>query len=633
MCGITGVLGTSRNKIVDLCHAIYHRGPDAQGTIAFEEIDMALGHTRLSIIDLDPRSNQPFLSECENYAIVFNGEIYNYVSLKIQLESKGYEFKTTSDTEVLLMWLIEYGADRISDLDGMFAFAFYNKKSKTLLLARDHIGEKPLYYSHAGKDFAFCSEIGPLLLLDWIDKRLNMEALKNYLFFLYTPAPDTLYNGIKEVEPGEFKLLKINKMSLTSDYFFRLEECLSTCEKERTEAEDVLLFNKEFSRSVESRLIADVPVGMFLSGGLDSNAIVAKAIELKDTKFDSFTMSYSDDVEAGEYNESGIAKRCADYYGIKNTAINLNNDETFAQSIKETVNMFSQPFGNATCLVSKILSTEVVKQRKVCLVGDGGDELLAGYPRYKALNIYKLFLWLPRPVKLLIANTVELFPESGFAATKIRRIRQFTQFYDRPIAEAYLNWVGYCTMEEIGRALNQPEHTRFYKYLSAIFCKFDSDPIRAASIVDLKSFVPFNLMQSADRTSMQSALELRSPFLAKELVLELLNTSSINKLSKKYNKPLLVKALRNILPEEILAQPKKPFNPPMRSLIRNNIKYIRQFISSDNSMLPNILDRSFIETEISDFEKGKRDNSTFLWGLSTLEEWLRKTYPTGLVVA
>jgi len=631
MCGIVGIIGDEYLKIKQLNSEISHRGPDAQNTFVNDESKISFGHTRLSIIDLDERSNQPFISACGNYHLVFNGEIYNYESLSKILLSKGYEFTTTSDTEVLLYWLIENGLNGVEELDGMFSFAFYNKDKNKLLMCRDHIGEKPLYYSYDSNNFAFCSEMTPILNLSWVDKRLNKSALKNYLFFLYSPPPNTLFNGIKEVFPGQALEVNLDDMVLKRSFYFVLEDMLK--EQNNSNEEDVSLFKECFKKSIKSRLKADVRVGMFLSGGLDSNAIVAQAIELNDTQFSSYTMSYSSDIEATEYDESRIAKLCADFYGIENTLINLHENESFSEKLDRSLEMFGSPFGNATSLVSDILSKSVSSQRKVCLVGDGGDELLAGYPRYKALNYLKRISLVPKVFISILLKLIKKLPESGVGATKIRRIRQFLESCHLPIEEAYLNWVGYSSMEAISKAMDYSGGMSFHNSLKSLFKEHSDDPIKAASLIDFKSFVPYNLMQSSDRTSMQHGLELRSPFLAKDLVMTMINIGSKNKLSRKYNKPLLVYALKNILPVDILNIPKKPFNPPMRSFMGENIKNVRVLLCSDSSLLPKLVSLDFIEKEISGFDNGTIDNSTYLWGLCSLETWLRHNYPDDLLVA
>lgn len=635
MCGIIGGVGlVTQQEIESLLTSIAHRGPDAQDVQDFNASSVTLGHVRLAIIDLDERSSQPMSSDCGRYHIVFNGEIYNYLALKETLLAKGYQFNTQSDTEVLLNWLIENGADGIDQLDGMFSFCFLDESAQSMLLARDHIGEKPLYYSHAKNNFLFCSEIAPMAQLDWVDKRLNLEALKNYLYFLYTAAPHTLYEGIKELAPGQCLKVDLKSSAIEINHYFSLSERLSSDPKINTAAEDVKTFMDGFEQAVSSRLIADVPVGMYLSGGLDSNAIAAQMRSLGVADFQTFTMGYASDKEADEYDESQIAKECANYYGVKNHCIDLGVNNHFLADLEKTISMFGQPFGNATCLVAERLSSMVSDSHKVCLVGDGGDELLAGYPRHKALRIYKSLRYVPKFIFSSLLSLVNLLPENGRHATKIRRARQFLEGCRLPMASAYLQWMGYKDFEAINKALSSTGATPFYNHLADTFRVFEADPVRAASIVDFLSFVPFNLMQASDRTSMSNSLELRAPFVAKNIVLTMCGLSSKNKFSKKYNKRLLVEGLLGVLPADILSKKKKPFNPPMRGIIMSNIKFIKKYLcSNDESLLVSLVGMDFIQNEVDDFEAGVKDNSSYLYGLATLECWLRKNYKNTIPVA
>lgn len=627
MCGIVGCLGniTQDIEFETLVNIMHHRGPDAHGSIDLENGRLQLGHVRLAILDLNNRSNQPLRSNCGNYILVFNGEIYNFKMLRELLSKKGYTFKTQSDTEVLLYWLIDNGASGINKLDGMFAFCFYDRKANKLLLARDHIGEKPLYYAIENNNFAFSSEIKLLTKLSWVDQRLHLEALKNYLHFLYTAPPHTLYAGVKELPPGHYLVIDTDDIQLEISSYFNLVDHLAHQPEIHSARHDSELFKKEFSQTIDSRLISDVPVGMYLSAGLDSNAIVAQAKSAHSTNFCTYTISYANDNEANEYDESQGARDCANYYGVTNRSIELDLSIDFLSMVKKSNDIFGQPFGNATCLVAEQLASVVSKSHKVCLIGDGGDELLAGYPRYKALKLHYLANYLPSILFTIILHIIAMIPENRFASTKIRRIRQFLEGCRLPISHAYLKWVGYQEYDTINKALKTTGTTKYYDDLAVQFKLFENDPPRAAAIVDFLSFVPFNLLQAADRTSMANSLELRSPFVAKDLVLSMLNMSSKNKFSWQYNKPLLVEGLKNILPNFILKKPKRPFNPPMRGLISKNFTTIRKYLSDhEHSQVIKLLSHEFIESELNTFEFGERDNSTYLWGLCTLECWLRE---------
>ncbi|MEM7173195.1 MAG: asparagine synthase (glutamine-hydrolyzing) [Pseudomonadota bacterium] len=626
MCGILGGVGLGNpEKIETLVDLIAHRGPDARRVERFDAEDLVLAHLRLAIIDVDDRSSQPMRSSCGRYHITFNGEIYNYLDLREELLAKGYEFRTQSDTEVLLYWLVDKGADGVDALDGMFAFCFYDQSAKQVLLARDHIGEKPLYYSQNGPNFAFCSEIQPLAQIEWVDKSLSRAALKNYLFFLYTVPPDTFYNGIKELAPGHYLTLDLETMAVRSHCYFDLVQRLAPVPEKNPASQDVRMFHDRFADSIRTRLIADVPVGMYLSAGLDSNAIVAQARHAHDKEFCSFTISYSADKEAKEYDESAKAQMCANFYGIENRHVDFHKPKSFLETAEKAVEMFGQPYGNVTCLVAEQLSDLAAKSHKVCLVGDGSDELHEGYPRYKALRVHRVFQALPNWLTSSAFRVVNLLPETSLGATTISRVRRFLDVARLPASQAYMHWLSYVDFERLNDTLCSTGTTEFYDQMVTVFERFEGDPARAAAIVDFLSFVPYNLMQGSDRTSMANSLEIRSPYVAKDLVLSMLSIASANKSSKKYNKRLLVEGLSKILPKQILGAKKKAFNPPLRSFVTQNLPQIREYLCNPtDSLLPKILTYEFVKKEIDDFQSGERDTSNYLWGLSTLECWLRQ---------
>lgn len=625
MCGIAGLSGGRPDQVLAMLEKIRYRGPDARGVMPFPAWDFTLGHARLAIIDLDDRSNQPMVSADGRHALAFNGEIYNYRELRARLQGLGREFLTSSDTEVVLQWLIEFGPDGIGDFDGMFAFAFFDDATGECLLARDPIGEKPLFYALQDGRFSFASELRCLTNLEWVDRRLDEESLRDYLCFLYPAPPATFYRGIRELEPGCLLICSPGRPGMSVRRYFDLAAELPVQPSSPAYASEVDIFRGEFRRAVESRLVADVPVGVYLSGGLDSNAIASEAVRIGAGNLAAFTMSYASDAEAGEYDESRIAVACARHYGMPDKLVRYPGAPEIQVALARVVDLFGQPFGNATCLPAADLAAEVARDRRACLVGDGGDELLVGYPRYRAVLLSGYIRRLPAAVRRVMLALAAIGGEGGRRATWVRRVRQFFEAAGRPPAQAYLHWVGYADVERINRALGTTGESRFYRRLREVFEKFGRDPVRAAEIVDFLSFVPFNLMQAADRTSMRHSVELRSPFLAPALVRRMLGLSSRNRRSLRRTKRLLVDALRDQLPPPILDQPKRPFNPPMRGFIRDNLDWIEAYLAGTASArLPRHVDRHFIAEEIAAFRAGARDNSTYLWGLCVLECWLRR---------
>lgn len=623
MCGIAGVLGYDEAALKGMLARLRHRGPDHDGIASLAGTGCCLGHTRLSIIDLDSRSHQPFFSPCGRYALVFNGEIYNFRELRLALEETGQRFRTTSDTEVLLFWLINHGTAGLDRLDGMYAFGFVDMKAQTLVLARDPIGEKPLYYAASRVDgrprFAFASEIKALLTLPDLDRSLDDEALLDYLRFLYTAPPNTLYQGIRELSPGSFLRLDLADGEVQGPRaFYSLEESIDYQEGATSEQGEKQ-FRNLFEQSVERRLISDVEIGIFLSAGIDSNAILAAAQNSeKLSALRTYTLEYEK-----ESDESHLARQIAADHGLSNTTIPFHQLD-WQHSLQRIVELFDQPFGNSTALVSDLIAREAAKSCKVCLVGDGGDELAIGYPRYKAIGFHQRLEWVPSSLSGFSRMCANWLTEGGRNATTIRRAKQFLQTLGRPLAESVLDWSTYLNTATLAWASGKKEcRTPFYNELLDTFTRQSRDPVRAATIVDLKSFVPFNLMQSADRISMAHSLELRSPFLSPLLVHGVVGLPSRGRMGTGV-KPLITGAYRNQLPQSVLSQPKRPFNPPIRNLLKSNLEHLCHDLLHRSARVHMILNSEFLKHEVNAFASGQRDNSTLLWGLATLEQWLQR---------
>jgi asparagine synthase (glutamine-hydrolysing) len=623
VCGIAGTVGYEPAVLNGMLDRLQHRGPDNSGITRIPGTQCALGHTRLSIIDLDPRSHQPFVSPCGRYVMVFNGEIYNFTALRQSLEQSGINFQTTSDTEVLLHWLIERGISGLPELDGMYAFGFVDIAARTILLARDAIGEKPLYFSEtlaSGRSqFAFASEIKALRGLPHIDRSLNRTAFLDFMRFLYTAPPHTLYQGIQELPPGHWMQVNLaTGRAQLPQAFYSLEASLSYDET-ATPQSAAETFRMLFEESVGLRLVSDAEIGIFLSAGIDSNAILAAAQSSSRVKgLHTYTLQYT-----SGHDESALAREIATVNGLPNETIRFDKLE-FHPAVSRMVDIFDQPFGNATALVSDRIAQQASHTCKVCLVGDGGDELAIGYPRYRAIDHFQTLSALPRSLTRLLQNLVHWIPEKGRYAIPIRRAKQFLHTVGQPLAESFLDWSTYLNTSTLAWATGSKDcRTEFYTELVETFLRQQQDPIRAAAIVDLKSFVPYNLLQSADRTSMAHSIELRSPFLSPRLIRGIAGLPSCVKMSHQ-TKPLITTAFADRLPEAILNQPKRPFNPPIGTLLRANLDELNRYLTAPSACIGTLLDPAFVRREMADFRAQRRDNSTFLWGLATLEHWLER---------
>jgi asparagine synthase (glutamine-hydrolysing) len=389
-------------------------------------------------------------------------------------------------------------------------------------------------------------------------------------------------------------------------------------------ADAAAAFRAALLRSVRLRLRSDVPVGLYLSGGLDSNAILAAARSVQPAlRLEAFTARWSGSREASARDESLDAAAAARFHGVPHHALEFGEDQGLQAAIDRVLHLFGQPFGNATALVADRLAGEASRLGRVCLVGDGGDECLAGYPRHRALLLHRRFAHLPGPLRDLPAAMADLVPERGSAATHVRRARAFLRSLSRPAGEAFLDWTGYVDQAGLERALGSRARSGLHAEMLALFERHAEDPIRAAALVDMRSFVPFNLMQSADRTGMAHPLELRCPYLAPPLVELALSLPARIKVRAGRTKPVLVDAFRASLPPGVVGRAKKPFNPPVRGWLARHGRELEQMLVGPGARVGEVLSPAWVRGEVASFRAGRRDNSTLLWGLATLEGWLR----------
>lgn len=624
MCGVAGVFGAGNDYVDRVLRSIVHRGPDSGNSVQLESVGGCIGHRRLSIIDLSVRSDQPFMSPGGRYSFVYNGELYNYRELRGELQREGVKFRTTSDTEVAFEWLIRHGESGLSSLDGMFAFAFVDLEEQRLLLARDPLGEKPLYYSAAGDGtyFAFCSEIKGLLQLPQVDTRINEEALADYLRFLYTSPPHTFYEGIKELPPGHLMRVDLRTRAIAVRSYYDLEQRVNELDVQGF-GEPLEAFRALLTDSVARRLQSDVPVSVYLSGGLDSSVIAAIAAGTRpEEALDTYTVRYPD---APHSDESGQALSIAKELGAASQLVDFTLALPVVSWADRLLEMFDQPFGNSTAIVAHELASTVAAKHRVALVGDGGDEVAVGYPRYKALLHHRLASRVPSVGIRLLSGTAGRLPRTDRGVLVSRRVQQFCDAAGLTPAEAFLRWSTYSSDVEVEHAMGpRAGRTAFVDSMTSLFQRNESDLHRAASLMDFASFVPYNLMQCADRTSMAASLEVRSPFLSTKLVEYALALPWDVRHRRGESKPLISRGFADILPGVVQNQPKRPFNPPVFRWLQRNSGILEEQLLGRGARLGELVDPGFVRSNVQVFKAGQRDNSTFLWGLLMLERWLRR---------
>jgi len=561
-----------------------HRGPDEEGI--FED---TLGFRRLSIIDLQGGS-QP-MKGCGNLRLVFNGEIYNYRELRASLTD--HEFRTQSDTEVILHLYEERGAACVRDLDGMFAFAIYDPARRTLFAARDRMGKKPFVYRHDGTRFQFASELAALDRTRTIDR----TALEHYLAFAYIPAPLTIYEGVRKLPPGH--TLFFDGQTVRIERYW--EPVLEPGEES---AEDYAEQTKEaLSRAVRKRLVADVPVGAFLSGGLDSSIVAGLMSCFQPTR--TFSISFREET----WNESAYAREAAARFKTEHREFEVTADAVSALPL--LVERFGEPFGDASAVPTYYVSRETAKHVKVALSGDGGDELFLGYRRYDAIaRMAALKRW---PAPLLAAGAVVLKPWRTNYGERVRRMLAMSR---APLGDLYADLVSVFT-PSMRTVLGLG--SRVEDVIAGPFSRHAGDPAAAAGFADLGTYLANDILMKVDIASMANGLEVRCPFLDRDVVdLALRMPTALRR-----GKGVLRTAFHDLVPASILARRKMGFGVPLTEWLRGSLRPLLEDAMSTLSAR-GLLESLEIRRLTSEHLSGAADHRDRLWLLLVLELWARR---------
>ena len=622
MCGITGgVPGIDVRVLERMAAALAHRGPDGEGYFhAPGPAGASLGHRRLAVIDL-AGGRQPMTSADGRWTLVFNGEIYNFRELRRVLEDCGTAFRTNSDTEVLLEAWARWGVDVLERLRGMFAFAIWDGRDRALWLVRDRLGVKPLYYTMAGGRLLFGSEIKALLAHPAVPRRLRPAAVDDYLTFLYVPAPQTIFDGIEELPPAHW-LRYSNGAAELHRYWQALP--LPAGEAKESAPEELCALLEE---SVRLRLVSDVPLGAFLSGGLDSSSIVALAARAQADPVRTFSLGFG--VGEEHYTELDFARLVSGRYGTQHCELTIRPD--CAELMPRVVALFDEPFGNPTSLLLHALSEVTRHHVTVALAGDGGDELFLGYPRYLGARLRRAWGEVPPPLRRGASALAQRIPEGTNGHHTRRRVREFFSGGSGSWQNAYIGWVTYFS-PGMREELYSPEFRAAFgghaaeQFLADRFAEVAGcDALSQASYVDLHSFLPHNVLRYGDRMSMAHALELRLPFTDHRLVEFALRLPTGQKLRGNETKRLLRTSMRHLLPEKTLRRSKLGLNPPLGRWLRGELAPLMdRYLSSEAVLRRGWFRPETVKRLREEFASGRRDYSLHLWGLLVLEEWARQ---------
>lgn len=618
MCGIAGFTGYgNKEHLSSMIDAIKYRGPDAQLCHSDEQIHFA--HARLSILDLRPEGNQPMFTPDKQFCIVFNGEIYNYIELKKELQKK-YQFITSTDTEVLLYLYKEHGVKMLEMINGMFAFAIYDREKKDLFLARDRMGKKPLYYSEQKEGFIFASELKSILTHPSVNKEADLEAINQYLTFDYIPTPNSFVRNVYKLESGHYLLVKENKIQTKKAYWEN--DFSKKLELSFDEAKNKL--DSLLSAATARRLMSDVPLGVFLSGGLDSSAIAYYAQKSSTHKIKTFSIGFEDK----SYDEAGYAEKVAKHLNTEHHAATLTARKTL-QLLDEVLPLLDEPFADASLLPTYFLSKFTKQHVTVALGGDGSDELSAGYPTFISEKFKAPFHLLPSTFSkafLNISNT--LLPSSDKNISFDFKVKQYLRGFQSSPAHLHQLWLGSFLPDEKKELFNQEIYQNLkdkngLKVIDHWFeqCDKNWSHFDRLTYYYYKTYLIDDILFKVDRASMYSSLEVRAPFLDKEVV-EFFNALPKNYKQKGLNgKHILKEVMKDKLPMEIIKRPKKGFGIPLSDWIRKDLKSEIQDVLYQSDPL---FKRETIEKLVEEHMKNKRNHRKLIWNLYILKRKLHE---------
>jgi asparagine synthase (glutamine-hydrolysing) len=624
MCGIVGFINANKTAVEcsvleNMNAAIIHRGPDQDGFFVKDYVGLAM--RRLSIIDL-ASGKQPIHSQDKSKWIVFNGEIYNYQELRKNLEEKGIVFYTNSDTEAIVNLYQLYGADCVQHLRGMFAFAIWDEGEQSLFIARDRVGKKPLLYSQQPNgDLIFGSEIQALLKHPNISREVNYEAIDLYLSYLCVPAPHTAFKQIRKLEPAHWLLWKNGEIKTQRYWLPDFSNKIKISEEDAIEETTRIL-----RESVKLRMISEVPLGAFLSGGVDSSLIVALMAEQSSTPVKTFSIGFEEE----DYSEQKYARRVAEHIGAEHHEFMVRPNAL--EVLPTIVKHYGEPFSDTSATPTYYVAKETRKYVTVALNGDGGDESFVGYERYAAMRIAERYHKLPQFLRTkFIEKILPLIPASELKRSRLRDMKRFLRVASQPKIERYSNWItGFGNnlkadfyTDEFKKTVNQ---SNAIDIISPRFNQQKGIGITdEVMFVDILTYLPNDLLVKVDIASMAVSLEARSPFLDHKLIEFAASLPDTLKMKGLTTKSLLKKIAAKFVPADVIYRPKRGFGMPVNHWFRGDLsEYLQDTLLSEKSFKRNIFKPHVLTNFVNEHIKGERDHGANLWTLFMLELWFQE---------
>ncbi|NHN60107.1 MULTISPECIES: asparagine synthase (glutamine-hydrolyzing) [Halorussus] len=618
MCGIAGIFAPEsppgRRELEAMNDELAHRGPDDSGV--YLDGDVGLAHRRLSIIDLDD-GQQPLFNEDGTVAVVFNGEIYNYRSLRRSLTAAGHRFQTDTDTEVLVHLYEEHGRSFVEQLEGMFAFALWDGERERLVLTRDPMGIKPLLVLESDDCLAFASELPALLRTDIDHGGLDATALSQYFAFGFIPAPMTAFKNVRKLRPGECMVVDASGSERTTFY----DPSIDTKEPGIETAASELRSRVE--RSVEKRLMSDVPLGTFLSGGVDSSIIVGVMAELLDEPVKTFTVGF----EEGLFDETWAANEVAEYHGTDHTTFTVT-PSTVRDLVPDVLGRLGEPFADQSLLPTYVVAQKTSQDVTVALSGDGADELFAGYDRYRGEYLSKYYRAVPRRIRNhVIEPAIGRLPASRESTTGelVRKAKKFTRGGEQSTPNRHFEWMRIPDDDAVSAVENDPVRTA-RRALAA-----EHDDVRAClpperrealsriQAVDTRYTLPNQMLQKVDLASMYSSLEVRVPMLDVDVAEYAFSLPTSYKHTRRSRKRVLRKAFADLLPQPILDRGKQGFDMPVGEWFKTELA--GEFEGAVRSLETDLLDTAAVLNIFKQHCTGRGEHGKFLWSVYVFAQW------------
>ncbi len=626
MCGIVGIFDIrekreiNRDLLSRMNETQFHRGPDEGGLHV--EAGLGFGHRRLSIIDLSS-GQQPMISRDKNAILTFNGEIYNFLELRKELENLGYVFDTHCDTEVILYGWQAWGEACVERLRGMFAFAIWDREKQTLFLARDRLGVKPLYYAELPNgQFIFGSELKSLKEHPDLPKELEPTAIEEYFGFGYVPDPKTIYKNVYKLESGYCLTIKRGDKNYQSRQYWDVDFTTRPIKSEKETADELI---ERLHEAVKIRMVADVPLGAFLSGGVDSSAIVAMMADLSPTPVNTCSISFGNP----KFNESEFAAKVADRYHTSHRVEQVDADDF--SLIDKLAGLYDEPYADSSALPTYRVCELAKKQVTVVLSGDGGDENLAGYRRHR-FHLYEeqARSFLPASIRKPVFGLLgRIYPKADFAP-KFLRAKSTFESISRDSIEGYFHSVSMLSNELRDNLFSEQFKRDLQGYEAVnVFRRYANkaptdNSLSMVQYLDLKTYLAGDILTKVDRASMAHALEVRVPLLDHKLVEWIAGLPPEMKLKGTEGKYIFKKSLENYLPNDILYRPKMGFSIPLNSWFRNELKSkVRETLLGETMLQSGLFNQDFLRKMVNQNESGLRDYSTAIWALLMFDAFLK----------